>query len=125
MNNGRLGFDSKEKKVYANATHPGAVNTDQQEQAVEAYGVLGKVGVKATRPFMKDPVEEGCRSALFAATGTEVLGDGISGGYIVPDMKVTEPSAKACDEGLGERLWGLSLEMLREKLGNLDYQVEA
>jgi WW domain-containing oxidoreductase len=54
----KLGF-SNMTQVFINATHPGAVNTDQQEQAVEAYGTLGKLGVAATRPLMKDPNDQG------------------------------------------------------------------
>jgi WW domain-containing oxidoreductase len=57
---------------WINATHPGGVVTDQQDQAIEAYGTAGKVGVKAVRPFMKDPVAEGCRPALFAAASPDV-----------------------------------------------------
>ena len=57
---------------WINATHPGGVITDQQDQAIEAYGTAGKVGVKAVRPFMKDPVAEGCRPALFAAASPDI-----------------------------------------------------
>ena len=120
MDDGQLGFkkyDGRENILYANATHPGGVQTDQQEQAVEAYGKLGKIGVMAVRPFMKDPVEAGCRPALYAATSPEVVEKGISGQYIVPDRKVTEPSTKSQDINLGESLWALSLEILSEKLG--------
>ena len=125
MDDGALGFrnyDGKENILYANATHPGGVNTDQQEQAVEAYGTLGKIGVAAVRPFMKDPVKAGCRSALYAAASPEVIEKGISGEYIVPDKKVTEPSSQAQDVSLGESLWALSIDILRDKLSQtLDY----
>ena len=125
MDDGALGFekyDGKEGILYANATHPGGVKTDQQQQAVEAYGTLGKIGVAAVRPFMKDPVKAGCRSALYAAASPEVIEKGIVGEYIIPDKKVTEPSAQAQDVELGESLWALSIETLREKLGKtLDY----
>lgn len=77
----RLGFSSMEE-VWVNATHPGAVNTDQQEQAVDAYGTLGKVGVAATRPLMKDPIDNGCRSILFAATSEDVVKEKIQGAYV-------------------------------------------
>jgi len=119
---GLLGFSGSPSTLespYANATHPGAVKTDQQEQAIEAYGTLGKIGVKATRPFMKDPVDQGCRSALFAATSKDVVKEGIWGEYIVPDRKVTEPSSQAKDEALQERLWGLTEKLLDEKLGSV------
>ena len=99
------------------ATHPGGVRTDQQEQAVEAYGTKGKIGVKAVRPFLKDPIDDGCRSALFAATAEEVVMERLQGVYIVPDRKVTEPNSQAQDEALGERLWKLSREILKEKVG--------
>ncbi len=65
-----------------NATHPGAVATDQPRQAEEAYGVLGKVGVALATPFMVDPVDQGCRPALFAAAGEAVAAERIQGQYV-------------------------------------------
>lgn len=77
------GFQSpKFDGPWVNATHPGAVRTDQQEQAVEAYGTKAKVGVAVIRPFMKDAVDEGCRPALFAATSDEVVTEKIQGEYV-------------------------------------------
>jgi NAD(P)-dependent dehydrogenase (short-subunit alcohol dehydrogenase family) len=110
-----------EGEPWINATHPGAVKTDQQDQAVEAYGTLGKAGVAATRPFMKDPVDSGCRSALFAATSEDIAKETIQGQYIVPDRKVTEPSKQAHDEKLALNLWKLTKEVLETKIGNLPY----
>ena len=123
MDDGKLGFNIS-NTLYANATHPGGVATDQQQQAVEAYGTLGKIGVKAVMPMLSDPVKQGCRSALFATTADEVIEKGISGAYIVPDKKVTDPSKQAQDVELQESLWRLSLEILKEKLGGLEYKVE-
>lgn len=114
---GRLGFDGSDAKVYINAVHPGAVETDQPKQGEEAYGMPGVLAHMLLKPFLKDPVKSGCRSALFAATSEEVVERGISGCYIVPDCKVTEPSDRAKDEALGERLWELSEKLLRERLG--------
>lgn len=99
------------------ATHPGGVVTDQQQQAIDAYGTLGKIGVKAVRPFMKDPIDEGCRPVLFAATSADVSAEGLDGCYIVPDRKVTGTSKQAEDEEVGENLWKLTEQILREKLG--------
>ena len=65
-----------------NACHPGGVNTDQQEQAVDAYGTKGKIGVTAIRPLLKDPIDEGCRPVLFAATSEDVVKEGIQGQYV-------------------------------------------
>ena len=93
------------------------MSTDQQDQAVDAYGTKGAIGVKLVRPLLKDPIDEGCRPALFAATAEEVVSQQLQGAYVVPDRKVTQPSEKARDEELGERLWRLCAEILREKVG--------
>jgi WW domain-containing oxidoreductase len=47
------------KDIYVNATHPGLVGTDQQDQAVDAYGKFVGVANKVLRPIMKDPIDEG------------------------------------------------------------------
>ncbi|PVI04412.1 NAD(P)-binding protein [Periconia macrospinosa] len=112
---------SEHGQPWINATHPGAVSTDQPKQAEEAYGTLGKVAVAALRPFMKDPVSEGCRPALFAATSEDIVKYKIQGAYIVPDRKVTEPSSQAKDENLAVSLWNLTKKVLEEKVGSLDY----
>lgn len=106
---------------WINSTHPGAVSTDQPKQAVEAYGLPGKVGVSLVRPFMKDPEDHGCRPMLFAATSDKIVEDKIDGKYIVPDCKVTEPSKQSQDEELQERCWDLTVDLLKQKLGGLSY----
>ncbi|MCJ1366890.1 hypothetical protein MMC16_006021 [Acarospora aff. strigata] len=121
---GQLGFKQhagKENILYANATHPGAVSTDQQKQAEDAYGTAGTVMVALTRPMMADPVKQGCRPALFAATSEDVVNEGIVGAYIVPDRKVTSVTSQAENEELGENMWKLSLDILKQKLGSLEY----
>ncbi len=83
MHNNEPGFQSlKATGPWINAVHPGGVSTDQQEQAIDAYGKMAKVGVAAMRPLMKDPVDEGCRPALFAATSEDVVKDEIQGQYV-------------------------------------------
>ncbi|KAF2015298.1 hypothetical protein BU24DRAFT_461549 [Aaosphaeria arxii CBS 175.79] len=86
-----------EDQPWINATCPGSVRIDQQENAVEAYDTFGKLGAKAVRPFMKDSVDEGCRPALFAATSDDILRAKTQGAYIVPDRKVADPSKKSKD----------------------------
>jgi WW domain-containing oxidoreductase len=119
---GKLGLRAGEAP-YINATHPGAVSTDQPDQAIDAYGMMGKLGVASVRPFMKDPVDSGCRSALFAVASEDVAKEGIDGQYIVPDRKVTDVSKKAKDEDLQERCWRLTGLVLTEKLGDLAYDM--
>ena len=90
MNNNEPGFQSpKSTGPWVNATHPGGVSTDQQDQAVDAYGTKALVGVKVIRPFLKDPVDEGCRSALFAATSEDVAKEGIQGQYVRLDRSTS------------------------------------
>ncbi|PCD46661.1 hypothetical protein AU210_002062 [Fusarium oxysporum f. sp. radicis-cucumerinum] len=114
---GQLGMQPG-KGPWINATHPGGVRTDQQEQAIDAYGTLGKVGVAVIRPFMKDPIDQGCRPILFAATSDTIKEENIDGSYIVPDCKVTEASSQALDEDLQEKLWALTEKILKGKLGS-------
>ncbi|RYO84127.1 hypothetical protein DL766_001857 [Monosporascus sp. MC13-8B] len=106
---------------WINATHPGGVRTDQNFQMTEAYGLPSKLGIKAIRPFMKDPVDEGCRSILFAATSNAISEEKIDGQYIVRDRKVTSPSSQTGDEELQERCWNLVEHILASKLGPLPY----
>jgi WW domain-containing oxidoreductase len=110
---------------WINATHPGGIKTDQQDQAVEAYGTMGKIGVAAVRPFLKDPVSKGCRSALFAATSTDIAKDQVQNSYIIPDRKVTEPSKQAQDPALSLNLWKLTKQVLESRIGNLPYSMQA
>lgn len=106
---------------YFIAVHPGGVSTDQPKQAEEAYGTLGTIGVAAVRPFMKDPTDEGCRPALFAATAPEIVTEKLDGAYIIPDRKVTSVSSNAKEEALQESCLRLTETALAEKLGKLPY----
>lgn len=115
--------DTTPEKIFINATHPGGVSTDQQKQAVDAYGIAGKIGVTLVQPFLSDPVKTGCRSALYATTSDEILSEGITGQYIVPDKSVTAPSSKAQDDEMGDRMWNLQETLLKEKFGQLPYQL--
>lgn len=119
---GKLGL-TPGQAPWINATHPGGVNTGQPEQAIEAYGTKGKIGVRAVQPFMKDPIDDGCRSCLFATVSEAIDQEKVDGSYIVPDRKVTDISKQAKDEGLQERCWRLTESVLREKLGTLDYDM--
>lgn len=110
---------------WINATHPGGVKTDQQAQAEEAYGTLGKIGVAAVSPFLKDPIDQGCRPALFAATSHDIAKEQIQNSYIVPDRKVTEASSQAQDEALSLNVWKLTKQVLESKIGNLPYTIQA
>ncbi|KAF2774565.1 NAD(P)-binding protein [Teratosphaeria nubilosa] len=113
---GKLGLSPGHAPHFL-AVHPGGVNTDQPEQAKEAYGTMGKIGVAAVKPFMKDPIDEGCRPALFATTSEDVVKEDLDGVYVVPDRKVTDVANHAKDVELQERCWRLTESTLISKLG--------
>lgn len=125
---GQFGFSQSpgNRLVIANMTHPGGVKTPQQDQMPAAYGeTVGKVVAKMVRPLMTDPVKHGCRSALFAATSPEMVeGDGVQGQYIMPDKKITDVSKKGQDDEMARRLWDMSVGLLKEKIGRLEYEFD-
>ena len=83
MHGNEPGFQSpKYDGPWVNAVHPGGVATDQPKQAIDAYGTPAKMGVKMLKPFLKDPVDQGCRPALFAATSEDVVKEAIQGQYV-------------------------------------------
>jgi WW domain-containing oxidoreductase len=106
---------------WINSTHPGGIKTDQQFQAEEAYGTISKIGVRLARPLLGDPVDKGCRPALFAVASPDIATEQIQGAYIVPDRKPTDPSSQAKDEDLSASLWKLTKEILESKIANLNY----
>lgn len=113
------------RPVLVNATHPGGVKTDQPSQLTTAYGLIGWILQKIFWPLFVDPVKIGCRSGLFAVTSKKLYeGSGIHGQYIVPDAKIGEPNSKGKDQEMGKRLWRLSMQILQDKLGSLDYGFE-
>lgn len=113
----RLRSDKLDAGLYVNCSHPGVSDTSQPDQAALTYGLLTKLLVLLTKPFMRDAREDGCLSALWAATALEVREKGINGSYIAPPGRLETPSAMAGDETLQENLWNLSEELLKEKLG--------
>ena len=123
LEKGELG-SGMSKGPWINATHPGGVKTDQPQQAIDAYGSATKIAVKLMSPFMADPIEEGCRPALFAATADAIVQDKVQGQYIVPDRKISEPSSQAQDDALGEQLWKTMVGILETKLGSLPYKTQ-
>jgi len=94
-------------KVLAIAVHPGGVATDQQEGLVESYGLVGKVIKETVKPFLKSP-EQGCESAIWAATAVGLTPEGYQGEYFTESMgKPGSETNQAKDEQLGDSFWAL------------------
>lgn len=90
----------------------------------EAWGLAGKAVTTLVQFIATDPVKKGCLSALYALTDRNLLtgmerGGAVYGQYITPPNRVYEESSLAKKEELQERLWGLSEELLKEKLGKV------
>lgn len=104
-------------RIYAIATHPGAVHTEQQEQFKDAYGNLfGTIMKNVTIPFMRSP-EQGSLSTLWAATSPEVAEKDLQAVYVTDPGKWGGESNQAKDENLRENLWNLAEKLIKEKAG--------
>ncbi|KAI5777377.1 hypothetical protein EDC01DRAFT_678883 [Geopyxis carbonaria] len=116
LQEGTLGNAKYHGNLYVNATHPGAVSTTQQDQAIEAYGTLAKVATAVARPFMKNPVTDGCLPALWAATSPDIVTNSVNGAYIIPPNKISEPSKQSQNDTLENNLWNVSLKLLKDRI---------
>jgi len=82
---------SSSNPVIATSVHPGAVATEQQQGATEAYGLLGKALEVGSQLVFMTP-EQGAESALWAATAPAVVErrEEVHGGYF------SEADGKVC-----------------------------
>ena len=100
------------------AVHPGAVATEQQQGATEAYGPLGKV-VEAASQALFMGRDQGAESALWAGTSPEVAKrrEEVQGQYFSEASgKIDTQSDQAKDDALARSLWDLSVKTLKEKI---------
>ncbi|PCH43635.1 NAD(P)-binding protein [Wolfiporia cocos MD-104 SS10] len=112
-------FGPSNDRILALATHPGAVHTEQQNQFKEAYGTLaGTVMKHVTTPFMRAP-DQGSLSTLWAATCEKVEQHSAqwNGAYVTDPGEKSRESDLARDPKLGENLWKLSEQLVKEKVG--------
>jgi len=104
-------------RIFALAVHPGAVHTGQQDQFKEAYGgVLGSLMKNIVTPFMRS-ADEGSLSTLWAATSDDVEKNDWQGCYFKDPGTLGKETKQASDPKLGENLWNLSNQLVKEKLG--------
>ncbi|MBL4678144.1 MAG: SDR family oxidoreductase [Mucilaginibacter sp.] len=93
------------KGISAFAVHPGLVNTSFGSE----IGGLGKLLLWLTRPFMIT-AETSALALVYLATAQRI--DSKSGQYFKGRHPVN-PSAKAVDEKCRQKLWDLSLDMIK------------
>ncbi|KAJ3405759.1 hypothetical protein HDV05_006352 [Chytridiales sp. JEL 0842] len=65
-------------------------------------------------PFMKR-VEDGALTQIFACTSSKIVEEKLQGKYFVPTAQLSETSPQGKDEGLAEKLWSFTEELLKEK----------
>jgi NAD(P)-dependent dehydrogenase (short-subunit alcohol dehydrogenase family) len=96
------------KGITAFALHPGLVSTNFGEKLTG----LSKAIMWLMRPFMITP-EEGAQTTIYLATAQRL--DAKSGKYF-KNKKVSKPSASATNENACNRLWDISIGMVRPYL---------
>ncbi|KAH7909968.1 hypothetical protein BJ138DRAFT_1114527 [Hygrophoropsis aurantiaca] len=105
-------------RIFALATHPGAVHTGQQDQFKEAYGkVFGTLAKAVVVPFMRSP-EQGSLSTLWAATSDDVEKNVWQGRYFTDPGELGKETAQADEEQVGNNLHKLSEQLVKERIGD-------
>jgi len=107
-------INANKDNIYSLCVHPGAVNTQMQEQWKTAYpGVTGQL-ISAASKFVGRSVEQGSYSALWAATSPKVQ----QGFYYQDPDSPGKETSQASDKWLGCALWDLSHRIIKEKAGD-------
>ncbi|KAH9858755.1 hypothetical protein C2E23DRAFT_18263 [Lenzites betulinus] len=106
--------------ILALAIDPGPIHPGQPTQLAHAYGLItGPVARLAAAPLERPP-HEAARSTLWAATALVLSEEDWArwqGAYVVAPGKEGEASAAAQDEEHGARLWAMSEDLVRKRLG--------
>ncbi|OJT10471.1 hypothetical protein TRAPUB_13070 [Trametes pubescens] len=107
------------RAILALATDPGPVHPGQPAQLAQAYGpLLGSAAKLVAAPFERTPVDA-ARSTLWAATAPELEQDWErwQGAYVTVPGQEDAGCAMARDETRGARLWAMSEDLVRKRLG--------
>jgi len=105
------------EKIIALSVHPGAVDTEIQNQPQEAFGYLPGLALKYLQtPFLRT-AEGGSLGTLWAAVSPEVEQQNLQGCYITDPGKVGGETEQAKDVNLAESVWKLCHNLIEEKLG--------
>ena len=89
---------SQGSTVTANAVHPGVIMSGLQRSMPAAQ----RFGMALVAPIAFKSIPEGAATQVYVATRPEL--DGVSGEYFA-DCNVAQPSARARDAALADRLW--------------------
>jgi NAD(P)-dependent dehydrogenase (short-subunit alcohol dehydrogenase family) len=106
------GLAARYPGIKSVAIHPGGVDMRLARGIEESYGVVGKVGVWATRWLMQD-ISKGVVNQLWAAVGKSE--DVASGTFYFPVAKVHTGSEVVRDERLVDVLWEWTEKEFKER----------
>ncbi|CDZ96711.1 short-chain dehydrogenase [Phaffia rhodozyma] len=103
--------------IWCSAVHPGTVITPGQDQWKDAYGTIvgGAIQYLGEAAGMNE--EQGSYSAIWALTNPEVIEKGWNGYYFSGSSTPGKETAQCSDPEIGDNLWNLSHQIVREKLG--------
>jgi NAD(P)-dependent dehydrogenase (short-subunit alcohol dehydrogenase family) len=106
-------------KVFCNALHPGAVQTELGRGLMDYLGFLGKIVMPIAQIptyFVLLSALQGALTSLYLATSPDVVQQGIKNKYYVPFAKVGELSKQAQDDEMAKNLWDMTEKLVTEKL---------
>jgi len=99
--------------VSANAVHPGVINTGLSRNLTGLSGWLqnNRVSRAITNRLIFKTIPQGASTQCYVATHPDL--EGVGGCYFA-DNRRARPSRHALDDRLKQRLWGYSLEYLKD-----------
>lgn len=102
------------------SVHPGAVNTEMQNQWEDAYPGFKGFIAKHLALFTGRSIVQGCYSGLWAALSPEVPKNDWNGAYFSDPATLGKESAQGQDVNLATALWELSERMIKRIVGGDD-----
>ena len=110
----------KDKGIYVNSLHPGAVTTPVGINSVgNTFSLLPAQALQMLQDFVKSfswMPEDAALTQVYLAVAEEVRDKKITGKYFHPVCRETKPDRYARNVELRKRLWQLSEEVVSSKL---------
>ncbi|KAI9144616.1 hypothetical protein BKA69DRAFT_1036146 [Paraphysoderma sedebokerense] len=108
----------KRPNLFVMSLHPGIIATELGRSIGKTYGIIIQKIYDIFSPYVLKTADQGCITTLYAATSPDIEINNYSGKYLVPQGKLGSALSAAGDLKLQDKLWELSLEIVKRKLGN-------
>ncbi|KAG8890414.1 hypothetical protein FRB98_008449 [Tulasnella sp. 332] len=110
-------IESYPGRIFVSSVHPGAVDTEIQDQVKSAFGqVLGTILTTLQTPFLRTP-GEGSIGTLWAALSPEIEEKNYQGVYIPDPGKIGGETKQTQDPTLEKNVWDLCHRLMTGKMG--------